>query len=129
MERERWIANDGLFAGLTQTANCAVFTGRERWEAHLTLKRFDHNMFDPVVGVDDVSRPKPNPEGILKIREMVPHNRVWYIGDTVDDARAAKAANVPFIGIAAQNLELKGLLQSEGAQAVLEDINSLGACL
>ena len=59
-------------------------------------------MFCPVVGVDDVSRPKPHPEGILKIREMVPHNRVWYVGDTVDDARSARAAGVPFIGIAAR---------------------------
>jgi len=125
MLRERWIAKDGLFEGLRATAECAVFTGRLRWEAELTLKRYAPDTFCPVVGVDDVSRAKPNPEGILKIRDMVPHNRVWYAGDTVDDARAAKAAGVPFIGVAAQNRELAALLKIEGAQAVIEDINHL----
>jgi phosphoglycolate phosphatase-like HAD superfamily hydrolase len=84
-------------------------------------------MFSPVIGADDVSHGKPHPEGILRIREMVPHNRVWYIGDTVDDARAAKAAGVPFIGVAAQNHEVAALLKTEGAQIVLEDINALPA--
>jgi HAD superfamily hydrolase (TIGR01548 family) len=125
MERERWIAHDGLFARLTATANCAVFTGRLRWEAELTLRRNSHDMFYPIVGADDVSCGKPHPEGILKIREMLPHNRVWYIGDTVDDARAGKAAQVPFIGIAARNQELRALLEAEGAQSVLTDINEL----
>jgi HAD superfamily phosphatase len=123
--RERWIADDGLFTRLMAYRHCAVFTGRMRWEAELTLKRFEHMMLDPVIGVDDVTRPKPNPEGILKIRDLVPHNRVWYIGDTVDDARAAKAAGVPFIGVASTNEELAALLKSEGAQAVIPDINYL----
>jgi HAD superfamily hydrolase (TIGR01548 family) len=129
MQRERWIARDGLFNRLTATSKCAVFTGRLRWEAELTLKRFKYDMFDPIIGVDDVSCPKPNPEGILKIRGRVPHNRVWYIGDTVDDARAAKAAEVPFIGVAARSGELAALLKSEGAQSVISDINDLEASL
>ena len=111
--------------------HCAVFTGRLRWEAELTLKRFAPDVFHPVIGSDDVSRPKPHPEGILKIREMLPHNRVWYVGDTVDDARSAKAAGVPFIGVAAPSSlrrgELISLFQSEGAVAVIPDINDLAA--
>jgi HAD superfamily phosphatase len=129
MLRERWIADDGLFDRLTASMHCAVFTGRLRWEAELTLKRFAPDTFCPVIGSDDVSHPKPNPEGILKIREMVPHHRVWYVGDTVDDARSAKAAGVPFIGIAApsglRRDELVALFQSEGAQSVIGDINHL----
>ena len=93
------------------------------------MQRFSPDTFQPVVGVDDVSHPKPHPEGILKIREMVPHRRVWYVGDTVDDARSAKAAGVPFIGVAApsglRRDELIGLFHSEGAQAVIGDINEL----
>jgi HAD superfamily phosphatase len=127
--RERWIAKPGLFDRLTARMNCAVFTGRLRWEAELTLNRFAPDIFRPVIGADDVSRPKPNPEGILKIREMLPHRRVWYAGDTVDDARSAKAAGVPFIGIAApsglRREELVALFHSEGAQAVIGDMNEL----
>lgn len=129
MLRERWIARPGLFERLCATMQCAVFTGRLRWEAELTLKRFQPDTFHPVVGADDVSHPKPHPEGILKIREMVTHNRVWYAGDTVDDARSAKAAEVPFIGIAAPSAlrrdELIALFHSEGAQTVIGDINEL----
>jgi hypothetical protein len=48
----------------------------------------------------------------------------------VDDARCARAANVPFIGIAAQaherRAELLELFRLEGAIQVLGDINEIG---
>ena len=54
-----------------------------------------------------------------------------YIGDTVDDARAAAAAAVPFIGIASvtatRHQELLDALTEEGAIAILGDINQLDA--
>ncbi len=129
--RERWIASDGLFGRLAGHAHCTVFTGRLRWEAELTLQRFAPGAFELVMGADDVSHPKPHPEGILKIRESVPHQRVWYVGDTVDDARSAKAAGVPFIGIASlgalRRHELIGLFRAEGACAVIADINEIEA--
>ncbi|HEY3837454.1 MAG TPA: HAD hydrolase-like protein [Bryobacteraceae bacterium] len=128
--RERWIAQPGLFDRLSEAATCAVFTGRLRWEAEYTLKRFAHQtFFAPIVGVDDVTHPKPHPEGLLKIREMVPHKRVWYAGDTVDDARSAKAAGIPFIGVASPSAlkrsELLALFESEGAVSVVGDINEI----
>ena len=127
--REEWIAKDGLFDRLAINHTLAVFTGRLRNEAHLTLDRFLPGVFEPVVGSDDVTNPKPNPEGLIKIRSMVPHKNIWYIGDTVDDARASAAANVPFIGIAAKANprygELVRLLRFEGAVSILDDINAL----
>jgi len=131
--RERWIANPGLFDRLTTHAHCTVFTGRLRWEAELTLQRFAPGIFDMVVGADDVASPKPHPEGIQVIRKALPHNRVWYAGDTVDDARSAKAAGVPFIGIAAPTAlrrgELMALFAAEGAVAIIADINEIEAIL
>ena len=35
-------------------------------------------------------------------RRQKPGHKLWYVGDTVDDARCARAAGVPFIGIAAR---------------------------
>ncbi len=116
--RERWIAQDGLFERLSKNHTLAIFTGRLRWEAKLTLDRFTKITFDPIVGADDVSRLKPDPEGLLKICATVEHGKCWYIGDTIDDARAAHAAGVPFIGVGHGNL-------GEGSVAVLEDINAL----
>ena len=98
--REQWVAREGLFDRLAGGHQMAVFTGRLRWEAQVTLSRFLPNVFDPVIGVDDVLRSKPDPEGLLKICSTVPHAKCWYVGDTVDDARASSAANIPFVGIA-----------------------------
>ena len=66
--RERWIARDGLFERLSEHFRMAVFTGRLRWEAELTLKRCaPHLPSLPSSAADDVTRPKPAPEGLLKI--------------------------------------------------------------
>jgi HAD superfamily hydrolase (TIGR01548 family) len=131
--REEWIATNGLFDRLAVNHTLAVFTGRLRNEAYLTLDRFHPGIFDPVVGSDDVIKPKPSPEGLIKICDMVPHKNICYIGDTVDDARASAAANVPFIGIAAKANprydDLVRLLKNEGAIAILDDINSLEAVI
>ncbi|MEP6716558.1 MAG: HAD-IA family hydrolase [Terriglobia bacterium] len=127
--REIWLAQPGLFERLAANHHLAVFTGRLRWEANVTLDHFGSKDFDPIVGCDDVARSKPDPEGLLKIRGAVEHGKCWYVGDTVDDARASSAAKVPFIGIAARSNprydELVRLLREEGAVAVLDDINSL----
>jgi HAD superfamily phosphatase len=66
----------------------------------------------------------------LKIAALRPERKLLYVGDTVDDARCARAANVPFIGIAApaspRREELLDLLNREGAIQVLGDINEIG---
>jgi HAD superfamily phosphatase len=133
MLRERWLAGEGLFDRLAAQHTLAIFTGRLGWEAQLTLDRFAQGVFHPIVGVDHVSQAKPHPEGLHKIRAAVEHGKAWYLGDTVDDARASRAAGVPFIGIASpaapRHAELTQLLRSEGAVAVLDDINSLEGML
>jgi HAD superfamily phosphatase len=131
--REQWVAREGLFDRLAGGHQMAVFTGRLRWEAQVTLSRFLPNVFDPVIGVDDVLRSKPDPEGLLKICSTVPHAKCWYVGDTVDDARASSAAKIPFVGIASpsspRHANLVRLLQAEGAVAILDDINGLEAVI
>ena len=130
IERERWTAHPGLFERLQQTYRLAIFTGRLREEAHVTLNRFaPPDLFEMVVGTDDVTAGKPHPEGILKIRAAIPHNRVFYLGDTVDDARSARSAGVPFIGIVGgetpRRAESIAALQENGAAVVLESINQI----
>lgn len=131
--RERWLASDGLFDRLRQRFEMAVFTGRDRWEANVTLDRFLPGAMALVVGADDVERTKPAPDGIVEIRRKIPHERVWYVGDTVDDARSASAAGVPFIGIASpaspRYEELITVLSAEGPIAILDDINQLESAL
>jgi HAD superfamily phosphatase len=128
--RERWIAGAGLLERLSERFQLALFTGRLRWEAELTLRRFAPDLrFEPIVGAGDVPNHKPAPDGLLHICQLRPDCELWYVGDTVDDARSAKAAGVPFIGIASPTSErrdeLVSLLHAEGAKAVLNDINQL----
>jgi HAD superfamily hydrolase (TIGR01548 family) len=131
--REEWLAEENLFDRLAERHHLAVFTGRLRREAHVTLDRFVPDRFHPVIGADDVLRSKPDPEGLHKICASLAHGKCWYIGDTVDDARASSAARIPFIGIASKTSprrdELVRLLRAEGAVAVLDDINSLEAAI
>ena len=128
--RERWIARPGALEKLSERFRLAVFTGRPREEAELTLNRFAGGLvFDPVVGMYDVEQRKPHPEGLLRILGGGGECPAFYIGDSVDDARCARAAAVPFIGIAAPSnpayLDLVFLFQEEKAYAIVDDINYL----
>jgi HAD superfamily phosphatase len=120
MARERWIPKPGLLEGLSRRYALSIFTGRLREEAQMTLRRFaGPHRFDPLIGAADVVQGKPHPEGLLRIQEAHPGVELWYVGDTVDDARPAQAAGVPFIGVAAPQTPYRG------AVAVVEDINQL----
>ena len=98
----------------------AIFTGRTTEEAEITLKREGVRDRFLLVTADDVEREKPAPDGLLKIAAHASWKKLLYVGDTVDDARCARAADVPFIGIAApahspRRDELVRLLRLEGA--------------
>ena len=128
--RERWIARPGVLEELGERFRFAVFTGRPRADAEVTLQRFAGPLvFDPIVGMYEVQNHKPAPDGLLRIINEAGPDKVFYIGDTVDDARAARAAAVPFIGIAAPSnplyLDLVFLFQAECAYAIVDDINYL----
>jgi HAD superfamily hydrolase (TIGR01548 family) len=130
IHRERWLPRDGLLDRLSANFEFAIFTGRTTEEAEITLNREGLRDRFLLVSANDVEREKPAPDGLLKIAALAPSKKLLYIGDTVDDARCARAANVPFIGIAApaspRRDELLELLRLEGAIQVLGDINEIG---
>jgi HAD superfamily phosphatase len=128
--RERWVARPGVLEKLNQRFRFAIFTGRPKPEVELTLNRFAPRLvFDPIVGMFDVANRKPAPDGLVEIRNASAGSKLYYIGDTPDDARCARAAEVPFIGVAAPSnpryLDLVFLFQAEGAFAIVDDINYL----
>jgi phosphoglycolate phosphatase-like HAD superfamily hydrolase len=51
------------------------------------------------------------------------------LGDTVDDARSAQAARVPFVGVSTphnpRHAEIAAILKQHAALAVIDDINQL----
>lgn len=130
IHRERWLPRPGLLDQLSDRFDFAIFTGRTTEEAEITLQREGVRERFFLVSANDVQCEKPAPDGLLKIAALYPGKTLLYIGDTVDDARCARSASVPFIGIAARHSprrqELVDLLRLEGAIQVIEDINEIG---
>jgi HAD superfamily phosphatase len=134
IQRERWIPQAGLLERLGERFGLAIFSGRVRYEVDITLRRFAPDVrFDPIVCAGDVAKDKPAPDGLLAVQRMKPGRKLTYVGDTVDDARAARAAGVPFIGIAAQShsrrAELIRLFEEQTAVAILENVNEIEGVL
>jgi HAD superfamily hydrolase (TIGR01548 family) len=130
IQRETWFPRPGLLERLSARCGLAIFTGRLRYEADISLRRFAADLrFHPIVCADDVANGKPAPDGLLAIQDRNPSVKLIYVGDTVDDARSASAAGVPFVGIAARSHsrrdDLIGLFQQENAIAILENINEI----
>lgn len=130
IRRESWIPQPGFLDRLSLRSDLAIFTGRLRYELDFTLARFAPGCrFDPIVCAEHVANPKPAPDGLHSIQRMKPGRKLWYVGDTVDDARSASAAGVPFIGIIApghsSREELTRLFQQESAIAIFENVNQI----
>jgi HAD superfamily phosphatase len=130
IQRERWLARPGLLEELRRSAALAIFTGRAKYEADITLGRHAaEGCFEFVVTDDSVPNPKPAPDGLHLIQNHYPGKTIWYLGDTVDDARSAQSAGVPFIGVSTphnpRHAEISEILKSHGAFTVLSDINEL----
>ena len=130
IHRERWLPRNGLIERLAGKFELAIYTGRTTLEAEITLNREKMRDRFFLLTSDDVEHEKPAPDGLLKIAALRPTKKLLYVGDTVDDARSARAANVPFIGIAAPASpgrdKLLDLFHREGAIQVLGDINEIG---
>lgn len=130
IHRERWLPANGFFEALSGRFDLAIFTGRNQIEAGVTLQREScRDRFCVIVSSDDVTNPKPHPEGLLKIAAQYPGKKLLYVGDTVDDARSARAANVPFIGVVGPETpgreDVVQLLQKEGAIRVVSNVNEI----
>jgi phosphoglycolate phosphatase-like HAD superfamily hydrolase len=75
----------------------AVFTGQTRRATEITLQRTDlKDFFTEIVTADDVTEPKPSPEGLKLAMEGIradPDGTV-YVGDDPDDVYASRGAGV-----------------------------------
>jgi HAD superfamily hydrolase (TIGR01549 family) len=60
--------------------------------------------FEVIITGDDISNPKPDPEGLLIALERlaIEPRQALYVGDAREDCLMAEAAGVPFIGLAAE---------------------------
>jgi pyrophosphatase PpaX len=82
--------------------NLAVVTGKGKRSLELSLEALGMaKYFDTMVTGDDVTKPKPDPEGVLKVIETfgtTPEETI-FIGDSDADMKAGKSAGVTAIGV------------------------------
>jgi HAD superfamily hydrolase (TIGR01548 family) len=128
--REKWLLPHASLRRLSKRAELALFTGRVAAELDYTLDRCRvREFFSQVVTVEDVQRPKPDPEGLLRILAGREPAKALYLGDNVDDALSAWAAKIPFIGILPQSTGAqrarRALLKNHGAIAVFRTVSEL----
>lgn len=79
-----------------------IVTGKARRSLDISLKalQMDH-LFDAIITGDDVIKPKPHPEGIIKALSLlgVQNHEAMFIGDSDADIQAGSAANVHTVGV------------------------------
>ena len=79
----------------------AVVSNTQRNVIERVLKDVDlYNFFDLFLGGDDVEHGKPEPDILHKALELLKLNKdeVIFVGDTIWDRMASKAAGIKFIG-------------------------------
>ena len=130
VSREQWLLPIPTLKRLAQKSELAIFTGRTHRELDYTL---DHaqvrEFFTTIITVEDVTHPKPNPEGLFKILRGRNPASALYIGDIIDDALSAAAANIRFLGVLppeeSKREERAASMIESGAVSILNNIRQL----
>ena len=79
-----------------------IVTTKFAYRVRNIMKKFDaEDLLDVVIGVGDVTKVKPDPEGLLlAVKQLgVKIEDVIYVGDSYVDAKAAEAAGMKFAGV------------------------------
>ena len=131
--REEWLLPAEALAALRKRFQLAIFTGRPRAEALAALRRFEvEAAFACCIALEDVVRGKPDPEGLRRLAaHFHPAPLAAFLGDSVDDARAAQAAGVPFFGVLppghAHPAALRKVFAALGAIGVADQVAAAAA--
>lgn len=108
-----------------------VFTGKGRRSAQFTLVELGlRDRVDLLVSSDDVSRPKPDPEGVHQAAEKlgVRVDRILFAGDSTADVRAGRDAGAKTAAVLWAAFQPDRLRQA-GADYVCERVDELHAAI
>lgn len=135
INNEDFLMDKSLLEELSRSFNLAIFTGRVKQEAIYTLKKngvLDY--FYPIITMQDLpeDRQKPDTLGLEMIKNSIITDKIYYFGDTVDDVKCAKNADVVSVGVLPpqdKSEELIEALKNNGANVVLNSINDVKVIL
>jgi phosphoglycolate phosphatase-like HAD superfamily hydrolase len=148
--KERLLISKKILSSLQKKIRLGIASGRPRFEAELALKRFRLlPYFDSLVTLDEcvkeearifhstgrrISCLKPHPYSLLRgVQEIgIPNPRCGYVGDVVDDMKAAQASKkkfhvlaIGFLGGQKKGKAMKESLLRAGADLVIESPRDL----
>ena len=101
IENETLLLDLTILKKIAEKYKVGVATGRPKFEALFALRnlkispKFIKEIY--VVGEEDVKRGKPFPDSLLKAATLLDCKQSIYVGDSVNDILAAKAAKMPCI--------------------------------
>ncbi len=130
IENEKWLLEKSTINKLKQNYKLGIVTGRPRIEAEYALKKagFDKD-FDVLITMEDVGgKDKPAPYGIDLALKKLQAKRAVFLGDNVDDIKAAINACVTPIGVIPPHTngeEAAKTLGKFGAKHILENVNEI----
>ncbi len=105
-----------------------IVTAKRRATVELAFARVPlGHLFEVIVGGDDTTRHKPDPEPIEKALELMgaSADETAYVGDSPFDIGAAKAAGVHAIGVTWGGIHGRERLEAEGPDAVVDTAEEL----
>ena len=134
VSREEWLVPARMLKKWATHAELALFTGRTRKELTHTLEHLGMaRYFKRIVTMDDITRLKPHPDGLLRILNGRDPSSAVYLGDNIDDALASRRARVPFLGVLPRGSRARQMrgqtLRDLGALAILHSATELDAWL
>eukprot|EP00039_Didymoeca_costata_P028177 m.20251 g.20251 ORF g.20251 m.20251 type:complete len:603 (-) comp6786_c0_seq2:959-2767(-) len=121
-ECEDLLVSKPMLKAVAKKIPVAVVTGRPRLDAERFLKQ--HGIEDCVklmVCLGEAAS-KPDPAGVLLAMKKLNITKAVFVGDTVDDIRAAVGAGICPLGVpppTADTEETRNLLKKEGSEQVL----------
>jgi HAD superfamily hydrolase (TIGR01548 family) len=135
VDDERVLVSSATLAAVEERFEVAVFTGRPSAEAAIALDRVGLDLPEERVVTMDSHHPgKPDPAGLVALADRTDAAVVAYVGDTVDDVRAARRAGErddrPYLAVGVQTGGLRGargrrILEDAGADVVLLSVEDL----
>ncbi len=132
---ETWLMKQRILDSLSHRYQLGIVTGRPRCEAEFVLHKFGNDQyFSTLITLEDTppGKRKPEPFGILLALQNLKTDKALYLGDSIDDMKAASLAKITPIGVLhseSQNAKQIDLLKTWGAQAILNSVNDLDEIL
>jgi HAD superfamily hydrolase (TIGR01548 family) len=100
-----FISKETLLLLKNRYKKLGIATGRPKEEANYVIQKNGlQGIFDCIIAMEDVINSKPSPDSILAVIKKLNLKQTIYIGDSPNDAIAAKRANIPSIFVGKQNI-------------------------